>query len=84
MKSISRTFCNIGTKAKWVLLIGLPVIILELIWTLGTLVFANVRQTVSLIHTFPIIMENILLSLVLLVGGAILFDLCEKEAEEKI
>ncbi len=77
-----KTFCNIGKRAKNVLLVGLPIIVIELCFVLVMLLGADTKETVALIHTFPLIMENILLSLVLTVGGAILLDFCEKEAGE--
>ncbi len=72
-----------GDGARRVLLLGLPAIIAELVGTLKMLLYSSARETVALVHTFPLIMENILLSLVLVMGGAIVFDLCEKEAEGK-
>ena len=83
MKLLKKTFVGMGKRAKKVLLLGLPVIIAELVFVASTLVLANGRELVSLVHIFPLMLENILLSLVLLVGGAILFDFCEKETEEK-
>lgn len=83
MKLLKKAFIGMGKRAKKVLLIGLPVILAELIFVSSMLVCANGSELVALIHIFPLMLENILLSLVLLVGGAILFDFCEKESKEK-
>lgn len=80
---LKKTFCSMGGRARCVLLLGLPAIVFELLGVLRMLLFSSVRETVALLHTFPLILETILFSLVLVIGGAIVFDLCEKEAEEK-
>ena len=80
---LKKAFLSMGKGAVRVLLLGLPAIVFELLGALRMLLLSGERETVALIHTFPLILETILFSLVLVVGGAIVFDLCEKEAEGK-
>ena len=64
------------------LMLGLPVVLVSLIFVSSELLFATSRELVRLVHSFPIMMQDIMLSLSLVVGGALLFDLCAREAEE--
>ena len=83
MKRFGIAFLGMRKTGVLSLLIGLPVIISELIYVLCKLILATPRELVTLVHTFPTMMQDILLSLVLIIGGSLLFDLLEREKEER-
>ena len=83
MKRLGSAFLSMRGICVTSFLIGLPVIIAELLYALCRLIFATPRELVTLVHTFPVMMQDILLSLVLIIGGSLLLDLLQREKEER-
>lgn len=80
LRNCYRSMSEISCK---ILLVGLPIILAELIYILWLLTDVNSRNFLSVYAAFPQIMEYIVLSFVLICGGAILFDIGEKETSKK-
>lgn len=64
----------LSREAAWVLHIGLPVILCELIFFLVSLLRDRVGNAAYVMYRYPAMLEYIMMSLTLLVIGAFLFD----------
>lgn len=65
---------ELSLAAARVLLIGLPIVLVELIALLITLLRDLARNPTYVLYRYPALLEHIMMSLTLIIIGAFLFD----------
>ena len=79
-KGENSTFA-LSVAAVRVLLIGLPVILVELVAMLIFLLRDRAVNPTYALHRYPILLEHIMMSLTLIIIGAFLFDYVSRKKE---
>ncbi|MBE6564588.1 MAG: hypothetical protein E7655_04895 [Ruminococcaceae bacterium] len=79
----TRTYTFRSPIARRMLLIGLPTALLYLLYILFSLEHGLRAQIIGLRADILSMLEHVLLSLTLLVGGACLFDIADREKQSQ-
>lgn len=73
---------TLSREAERVLHIGLPIIVLELVFFLISLLRDRQNNALYVLYRYPIMLEYIMMSLTLVVIGAFLFDYLAKKQQK--
>ena len=71
--------CRLSVAAIRVFLIGLPIILIDLVALLISLLRDIARNPTYALYRYPLMLEHILMSLTLIVIGAFLFDYVSRQ-----